>query len=80
MKLVYKMGRAAREIAALLVPVAAAMFAVGMKLVYKMGRAAREIAALLVVVPVAATMFVVGGVYELLAPVARAVKVWAKNV
>ena len=51
-----------------------------MKLVYKMGRAAREIAALLVVVPVAAAMFVVGGVYELLAPVARAVKGWAKNV
>ena len=51
-----------------------------MKLVYKAGRAAREIAALAVVIPVAATMFVVGGLYELVSPVARALKEWAQNV
>lgn len=51
-----------------------------MAMVRKFGRGAREIAALLVVVPVAAVMFVIGGLYELVSPVARAVKGWAKNV
>ena len=51
-----------------------------MAMVRKFGRAAREILAFALVVPVAAVMFVMGGLYELCAPVARAVKVWAKNV
>ena len=51
-----------------------------MALVWKVGRAVREIAAFALVVPIAAAMFVMGGLYELCAPVARAVKGWAKNV
>lgn len=51
-----------------------------MKLVYKAGRAAREIAALLLVVPIAVVMFVVGGLYELVSPVVRALKRWSQNV